>query len=68
LKTLEDKNRRQFIQLDHGVAPVPRKRVYRDIDTRLLRLKDHLQLSRKRCQPLVKNALVNICLTFVMSF
>ena len=47
LKALEDKNRRQVIQLDHGAAPVPRKRVYRDIDTCLLRLKDHLQLGRK---------------------
>ncbi|XP_041356817.1 uncharacterized protein LOC121374011 [Gigantopelta aegis] len=36
LKDVEEKTRRTLIQLDHGAAPVPRKRVYRDIDTRLM--------------------------------
>ncbi|XP_046569387.1 uncharacterized protein LOC124277702 [Haliotis rubra] len=47
IKKIEAVDKAKRAQLDCGALPKSRKRVYRELDARLLRLKEHLQSGRK---------------------
>lgn len=47
IKNIETADKAKIAQLDFGAAPTSRKRVYREIENKLLRLKDKLAIRQK---------------------
>ncbi|XP_071080618.1 uncharacterized protein [Haliotis cracherodii] len=47
IRRIEHAERSRLVQVNFGAAPPSRKRVYREIDNRIIRLKDHLRLGQK---------------------
>ncbi|XP_071099183.1 uncharacterized protein [Haliotis cracherodii] len=46
-RRIEHAERSRLVQVNFEAAPPSRKRVYREIDNRIIRLKDHLRLGQK---------------------
>ncbi|XP_071092566.1 uncharacterized protein [Haliotis cracherodii] len=47
IRRIEHAERSKLVQINFGAAPPSRKRVYREIDNRIIRLTDHLRLGQK---------------------